>query len=119
VWCAIFATGMPLKVKAPRNIKIPMDDPRDRLKIVQAFEPDLAHARQGPTFPHRGFLLWRLSDAGRRTRGAVLQAADIRNPSQELNFIDNHRLRSKYFRTCDQGSEPPLDDGNESSDDFR
>ena len=35
---------------------------------------------------------------------------------QELSFIDNHHLRSKYFRTCDQGSEPPLDDGNESSD---
>jgi hypothetical protein len=31
----------------------------------------------------------------------------------------NHHLRSKYFRTCDQGVEPPLDDGNESSDDFR
>ena len=38
---------------------------------------------------------------------------------QERSFIDNHHLRSKYFRTCDQGSEPPLDDGNESSDDFR
>jgi hypothetical protein len=25
---------------------------------------------------------------------------------------------AKYFRTCDQGSEPPLDDGNESSNDF-
>jgi hypothetical protein len=35
------------------------------------------------------------------------------------SFIDNHHLRSKYFRTCDQGSEPPLDDGNESSDDYR
>ena len=30
----------------------------------------------------RGFLPWRLSDAGRRTRGAVSQAAGIRNPSQ-------------------------------------
>jgi site-specific recombinase XerD len=29
-----------------------------------------------------GFLPWRLSDAGRRTRGAVLHAAGIRNPSQ-------------------------------------
>jgi hypothetical protein len=38
---------------------------------------------------------------------------------QERSFIDNHHLRSKYFRTCDQGAEPPLDDGNESSDDFR
>src|SRR5580692_8343423 len=38
---------------------------------------------------------------------------------QERSFIDNHHLRSKYFRTCDHGSEPPLDDGNESSDDFR
>src|SRR5258708_35086989 len=38
---------------------------------------------------------------------------------QERSFIDNHHLRSKYFRTCDQGVEPPLDDGNESSDDFR
>ena len=35
------------------------------------------------------------------------------------SFIDNHHLRSTHFRTCDQGSEPPLDDGNESSDDFR
>jgi Phosphatidylethanolamine-binding protein len=35
------------------------------------------------------------------------------------SFVDNHHLRSKHFRTCDQGSEPPLDDGNESSDDFR
>src|SRR6266436_3130468 len=25
---------------------------------------------------------------------------------QERSFIDNHHLRSKYFRTCDQGSEP-------------
>src|SRR3979490_82342 len=38
---------------------------------------------------------------------------------QERSFIDNHHLRSKYFRTCDQGVESPLDDGNESSDDFR
>jgi hypothetical protein len=38
---------------------------------------------------------------------------------QERSFVDNHHLRSKYFRTCDQGVEPPLDDGNESSDDFR
>ena len=37
----------------------------------------------------------------------------------ERSFIDNHHLRSKYFRTCDQGVEVPLDDGNESSDDFR
>jgi hypothetical protein len=43
-------------------------------------------------------------------------ASDLR---QERSFIDNHHLRSKYFRTCDQGVEPPLDDGNESSDDFR
>src|SRR6516225_2024654 len=33
--------------------------------------------------PQRGFLLWRLSDAGRRIRGAVSQAAGIRNPSQQ------------------------------------
>src|SRR3979490_1003305 len=38
---------------------------------------------------------------------------------QERSFIDNHHLRSNYFRTCDQGVESPLDDGNESSDDFR
>src|SRR5260370_6493125 len=38
---------------------------------------------------------------------------------EERSFIENHHLRSKYFRTSDQGSEPPLDDGNESSDDFR
>ena len=37
----------------------------------------------------------------------------------ERSFIDNHHLRSKYFQTCDQGSEPPLEEGNESSDDFR
>src|SRR3981081_3006460 len=37
---------------------------------------------------------------------------------QERSFIDNHHRRSKYFRTCDQGVESPLDDGNESSDDL-
>jgi hypothetical protein len=38
---------------------------------------------------------------------------------QKRSFIDNHHLLSNYFRTCDQGVESPLDDGNESSDDFR
>ena len=40
----------------------------------------------------RGFLPWRLSDAGHRIRGAVTQAAGIRNPSQERT-------------TCCRGSE--------------
>ncbi|SPP91990.1 protein of unknown function [Bradyrhizobium vignae] len=33
--------------------------------------------------PKRGFLPWRLSDAGRRICGPVLHAADIRNPSHK------------------------------------
>ncbi len=41
----------------------------------------------------RGFLLWRLSDAGRRTRGAVPQAAGIRNPSQ----FRTHALRQSIY----------------------
>ena len=40
-------------------------------------------SRHRPTSPQRGFLLWRLSDAGRRIFGAVPQAAGIRNPAQE------------------------------------
>ena len=36
--------------------------------------------------PNRGFLPWRLSDAGRRIRGAVRHAAGIRNPSQQPTF---------------------------------
>jgi hypothetical protein len=36
--------------------------------------------------PKRGFLLWRLSDAGHRIRGAVSHAAGIRNPSQKHHF---------------------------------
>jgi len=43
--------------------------------------------RHRPTSPQRGFLLWRLSDAGRRTSGAVPQAAGIRNPSQQRTFV--------------------------------
>jgi hypothetical protein len=38
----------------------------------------------------RGFLPWRLSDAGRRTRGAVTHAAGIRNPSHERPKGDFH-----------------------------
>jgi hypothetical protein len=38
--------------------------------------------------PKRGFLPWRLSDAGRRTRGAVNHAAGIRNPSQQRTSGD-------------------------------
>jgi hypothetical protein len=34
----------------------------------------------------RGFLPWRLSDAGRRTRGTGSQAAGIRNPAQQRTF---------------------------------
>src|SRR5260370_26058128 len=47
------------------------------------------------------------------------KAPPLHGARQERSFIDNHHLRSKYFRTGDQGVEPPLDDGNESSDDFR
>ena len=39
--------------------------------------------------PQRGFLLWRLSDAGRRIRGAVSQAAGI-----PLHNNGSHRARS-------------------------
>jgi hypothetical protein len=44
------------------------------------------HNARGTAFRSltRGFLPWRLSDAGRRTRGAVTHAAGIRNPSQSL-----------------------------------
>ena len=45
----------------------------------------------------RGFLPWRLSDAGRRIRGAVSQAAGIRNPSQQRSPIQNiHRISGSY-----------------------
>jgi hypothetical protein len=61
----------------------PLGDPRDRLRVAYAIASDLArHAGHRPTFPHRGFLLWKLSDAGGRTRRVVPQAAGIRNPSQ-------------------------------------
>src|ERR1700751_6035704 len=43
--------------------------------------------RHRPTSPQRGFLLWRFSDAGRRTRGDVPQAAGIRNPTQQATFV--------------------------------
>jgi hypothetical protein len=87
VWCVIFATAKPLKVRVPSNIKFPMGDLPDRLKVVCACDAtSLGHA--APFYvPQRGFLLWRLSDAGRRTRGAVPQAAGIRNPSQEAPWL--------------------------------
>src|SRR3979411_2492012 len=47
------------------------------------------------------------------------KAPPLHGARQERSFIDNHHLRSKYFRTCDQGVESPLDDGNESSDGLR
>jgi hypothetical protein len=55
----------------------------DAAKIVEIAPPsDASDLAASSYIPQRGFLLWRLSDAGRRTSGAVPQAADIRNPSQ-------------------------------------
>ena len=59
--------------------------------IVKAAHVRLCHSRMlfvraYPRPPQRGFLLWRLSDAGRRTCGGVPQAAGIRNPSQKQPF---------------------------------
>src|SRR5258707_4242710 len=45
-----------------------IDDPHDRLKVVSASTRLSSCTRHRPTSPQRGFLLWRLSDAGRRIR---------------------------------------------------
>ena len=68
-----------------------MGDPRDRLKIVQAFGPDLAHARHRPTFPHRGFLLWRAF----RTPAAGLAASFFKRPASETLHNNGLMHRSK------------------------
>src|SRR5258707_14345303 len=63
-----------------------IDDTHDRLKVVSASTRLSSCTRHRPTSPQRGFLLWRLSDAGRRIRGAVPHAAGIRNPSQTRKY---------------------------------
>jgi hypothetical protein len=47
--------------------------------------------RTAPRFLKRGFLPWRLSDAGRRICRAVSQAAGIRNPSQKRRCSNQSR----------------------------
>src|SRR5215468_8036143 len=56
------------------------------------------------TSPHRGFLLWRLSDAGRRTSGAVPQAAGIRNPSQKETTVLTVRKSAMPCATIESAS---------------
>jgi hypothetical protein len=55
---------------------------RSNCKTATAFDPALRLHAASSYVPQRGFLVWRLSDAGRRTSGAFPQAAGIRNPSQ-------------------------------------
>jgi hypothetical protein len=83
-----FCYGQAVELKKPQNV----GDPRGRLKVVQAFELSLAQAR-GTVLPIAVSSFWRVSDTDRRTRGAVLQAAGIRNPSH----FRTHAPRQKLF----------------------
>jgi hypothetical protein len=74
-WCVISATDKPLKLMMPRNI----GDPRRRLKVVQAIEPDLDRARGTVPRPPSAVS----SFGGFRTPAAELAALSLKRPASE------------------------------------